>query len=65
MNTHFLSSIHDTRLVVSNWKMPYLNTLFDSITTEKDKLIHVGALIYSKGKYNSLMIQGNKNTKSK
>ena len=35
----FVSTCHVNRLDVSNWKMPSLCTLFDSLTKEKDKLI--------------------------
>ena len=63
MNTHFfVSTFHATRLVVSNWKIPSLCTFFDSLTKEKDKLIHMGDLRSSKGKYHALIVQGSKNT---
>ena len=45
--------------------MPSLSTFFDSLTKEKDKLIHVGSLRYSKGKDHALKFQGRNNTKSK
>ena len=61
----FVSTFHATRLVVSNWKMHSLCTFFDSLTKEKDKLIHMGVLNYSKGNDNALLVQGNKNFKSK
>ena len=61
----FVSTFHATRISISNWKIPSLSTLFDSLMKEKDKLIQMGALIYSKGKDSSLIVQGRKNTKSK
>ena len=60
-----MSTFHATRLVVSNWKMPSLCTLFDSFKKEQDKLIQMGSIIYSKGKDHALKVQGSKNTKSK
>ena len=56
-----VSTFHATRLVVSNWKMPFLCTFFDSLTKEKDKLIHMGDIIYSKGKYHAIIVKGIKN----
>ena len=61
----FVSTFHATRLVVPKWKMPYLNYFLDSLKKEKDKLIHMGFLNSSKDKDNSLLVQGNKNVKSK
>ena len=52
-------------LVISNWKMTSLSTLFDSLTNEQDKLIQMGSLRISKGKDNALIFQGSKNSKSK
>ena len=51
--------------VVSNWKMPSLCTLFDSLTKEQDKLIQMGALRSSKGKDHALIVQGSKKINSK
>ena len=45
--------------------MPSLSTLFDSLTKDQDKLIHMGALIYSKVKYHALIVQGSNNARSK
>ena len=61
----FVSTFHATRISISNWKIPSLSTLIDLLTKEKDKLIQMGALIYSKGKDSSLIVQGRKNTKPK
>ena len=61
----FVSNCHATRLVVPKWKIPSLNTFLNSLTKEKDKLIHMGVLNSSKGKDHALMVQGNKNVKSK
>ena len=61
----FVSTFHAIRIVISNWKMSSLSTFFDSLTKEKDKLIHMGALISSKGKYHGLIFQGIKNARSK
>ena len=61
----FVSMFNATRLDVSNWKMPYLCTFFDSLTKEKDKLIQMGALRSSKVKDLALIVQGSKNSKSK
>ena len=51
-----VSTFHATRLIVSNWKIPSLCNFFDSLTKEKDKLIDMGDLKYSKRNYNSLMV---------
>ena len=61
----FMPTFHATRVVVSNWKMSSLCTLFYSLTKEQEKLIQMGALKYSKEKVHALMVQGSKNTKSK
>ena len=61
----FVSTFHATRLVVPKWKMPSLNSFLDSLTKEKDKLIHMGVLNYPKGKDHDLLVQGSKNFKSK
>ena len=53
----FVSTFHATRLVISNWKMPSFSTLFDSLTKEQDKLIHMGVIRIYKGKDNSLIVQ--------
>ena len=45
----FVSTFHATRLVISNWKIPSLSTFFDSLTKEKDRIIHMGALRSCKG----------------
>ena len=45
--------------------MPSLNTFFDSLTKEQDKLIQMGDVKSPKGKDHSLMVQGIKNSKSK
>ena len=45
--------------------MPSLSTFFDSPTKEKDKLIQMGALRVSKGKYHAIIVQGSNNAKSK
>ena len=45
--------------------MPYLSTFFDSLTKEQYKLIQMGALIISKGKDHSLIVQGSTNANSK
>ena len=45
--------------------MSSLSTFFDSLTKEKDKLIHMDSLIISKGKDHALVDQGSKNAKSK
>ena len=45
--------------------MPSLNSFLDSLTKEKDKLIHMGVLNSPKIKDNSLLVQGSKNHKSK
>ena len=60
----FVSTFHATRISISNWKMPSLSTFFDSLTKEKDKLIHMNALRSSKKNYHSLIVQGIKNSKS-
>ena len=61
----FVSTFHATRLVISNWKMHSLSTFFDSLTKEKDKLIHMSSLRIYKGKDHALIFQGTKNVKSK
>ena len=61
----FVSTFHATRLAIPKWKMPYLNSFLDSLTNEKDKLIHMGVLNSSKGNDHALLVQGNKNVKSK
>ena len=61
----FVSTFHVTRVSISNWKMSSLSTFFDSLTKEKDKLIHMSSLISSKGKDHALIVQGIKNAKSK
>ena len=61
----FVSTFHATRLVVPKWKMASLNSFIDSLTKDKDKLIHMGVLNYSKGKYQALLVQGRKKFKSK
>ena len=60
----FVSTFHATRLVVRKWKT-LLNYFLDSLTKEKYKLIHMGVLNSSNGKDHSLLVQGNKNVKSK
>ena len=60
-----MSTFHATRIAISNWKMPSLSTLFDSVTKEKYKLIHMCALRYSNGNYHALLFQGSNNAKSK
>ena len=50
----FVSTFHATRLVVPKWKMPSLNSFLDSITKEKDKLIHMGIINSPKKKDHSL-----------
>ena len=42
-----------------------LSTFFDSLTKEKDKLIHMGALRSSKGKYHAPIVKGINNSKLK
>ena len=61
----FVSTFSATRLAISNWKIPSLSTLFDSLTKEQDKLIQMSALRTFKGKDHALIVQGSKNTKSK
>ena len=61
----FVSIFHATRLVVPKWKIPSLNYFLDSITKDKDKLIHMGVFNSSKGKDHALLVQGSKKFKSK
>ena len=61
----FVSTFHATRLVVFKRKIPYLNYFLDSLTKEKDKLIHVGVLNSPKRNGHSLLVQGSKKHKSK
>ena len=61
----FVSTFHVTRVVVAKWKMPSLNSFLDSITKEKDKLIHMGVLNFPNRKDHSLLVQGKNNVKSK
>ena len=61
----FVSTFHATMLVVPKWKMSSLNSFLDSLKKEKDKLIYMGVLKYSKGKDHYLMVQGSNNIKSK
>ena len=61
----FVSTFHATRLDVPKWKMPSLNSFLDSLTKEKDKLIHMGVLNSPKSKDHALLVQGSKNQKSK
>ena len=61
----FVSTFHATRISISNWKIPSLSTLFDSLTKEKDKLIHMGDLRYSKRKDHALIVQGRNDAISK
>ena len=53
----FVSTFHATRLVASNQKIPSLCTFFDSLTKEKDKLIQMGALKYSKVKDHAIIFK--------
>ena len=52
-----MSTFHATKLVVPKWKMPSLNSFLDSLTKEKDKLIHMGILNSQKIKYHALLVQ--------
>ena len=61
----FMSTFHAIRLVVPKWKIPSLNYFFDSLKKDKDKLIHMSFLNSSKEKDHSLLVQVNKNVKSK
>ena len=61
----FVSTLHATRIVVSNWKIPSLCTFFDSLKKEQGKLIQMGSLKYSKGNDHALIVQVSQNTKSK
>ena len=61
----FVSTFHATRLVISNWKIPSLSTLFDSLSKDQDKLIQMGNIKISQEKYNSLIFQGRNNSKRK
>ena len=61
----FVSTFHATRFVITNWKIPSLSTLFDSLAKEKYKLIQKGTIKTSKVKYYSLTVQGSTNAKSK
>ena len=61
----FVSTFHATRIAISNWKMPFLSTLFNSLIKDQDKLIHMGALIYSESKDHALIVEGRKNARSK
>ena len=54
----FVSTFHATRLVVPKWKITSLNYFLDSITKEKDKLIHMGVLNSPKRKDDALLVQG-------
>ena len=45
--------------------MPELNYFLDSLTKDKDKLIHIGVLNTPKIKDHSLLVQGKNNVKSK
>ena len=38
----FVSTFHATRIVILNWKMASFSTFIDSLTKEKDKLVHMG-----------------------
>ena len=60
-----MSTFHTTRLAISNWKIPSLSTFFDSLTKDQDKMIQMGALRSSKGKYHALIFQKSKNSISK
>ena len=60
-----VSTFHAIRLAISNWKIPSLSTLIDSLTKEKDKLVQMGTLKISKRKYHALVVQGRNNAKSK
>ena len=60
-----MSTFHATRLAISNWKITSLSTLFDSLTKEKDKLIHMDALISSNGNDHALIFKVSNNFKSK
>ena len=60
-----MSTFHATRLVIPKWKMLSLNYFLDSLTKETDKLIHISVINSSKGKDHALLVQGNKNVKSK
>ena len=61
----FVSTFHATRLVVPKWKMPSLNYFLDSLTKDKNKLIHMGVLNSPKSKDHALLVQGKNNVKSK
>ena len=60
-----MSTFHAARLVVPKWKMPSLNYFLDSLTKDKDKLIHMGVLNSPKSKDHAFLVQGKKNVKSK
>ena len=61
----FVSTFQATRLAVPKWKMLSLNSFLDSLTKEQDKLIHMGVLNSYKFRDHALLVQGNKNVKSK
>ena len=61
----FVSTFQATRLAVPKWKMPSLNSFLDSLTKEKDKLIHTSVLKSSKGKDHAFFVQGSEKFKSK
>ena len=61
----FVSTFHAIRIYISNWKIPCLSIFFSSLTRKQAKLIHMGAITYSEGKDNSLIVQGRNNINSK
>ena len=52
----FVSTLHATRLVVPKWKMPSLNYFLDSLTKDKDKLIHMAIPNSPKRKDHALLV---------
>ena len=46
----FVSTFHSIRLAISNWKMPPLSVVIDSLTNEREKLVQMGIFNTSKVK---------------
>ena len=44
----FVSTFHSSMLTAQNWRMPSLENFMESLTQEKDKLVQMGKLKYSK-----------------
>ena len=73
LNIHFVSTFHARKLITLGWNMPTLNAFIESLTSEHDKLVHMGiirsshdqALYASRPKYLKGKRNQQKNPKTK